>query len=56
MKVKDLISLLLDCPMDGDVEIEIATAFVDKSVKYYQAPIESVEKMRWGVTIEAGEG
>lgn len=26
MKVRDLISLLLDCPMDGDAEIEVATA------------------------------
>lgn len=56
MKVKDLIALLLDCPMDGDVEIEIATACVDKSAKYYQAPVESVEKLRWGAVIEAEEG
>lgn len=56
MKVRDLISLLLDCPMDGDVEIEIATAGVDKSAKYYQAPVESVEKLRWGAIIEAEEG
>jgi len=53
MKVIDLISLLLDCPMDGDVEIEVATAGVDKSAKYYQAPVESVEKLRWGAIIEA---
>ena len=56
MKVRDLISMLLDCPMDGDVEIEIATADVDKSAKYYQAPVESVEKLRWGAIIEAEEG
>ena len=56
MKVRDLIAVLLDCPMDGDVEIEIATAPVDKDAKYYQAPAESVKKMRWGVVIEAEEG
>ena len=56
MTVRDLISLLLDCPMDGDVEIEIATAGVDKSAKYYQAPVESVGKMRWGAVIEAEDG
>jgi len=56
MTVRDLISLLLDCPMDGDVEIEIATACVDKSEKYYQANVESVEKLRWGAVIEAEEG
>ena len=56
MKVRDLISLLLDCPMDGDVEIEIATVGVDKSAKYYQAPVESVEKLLCGAVIEAEEG
>ena len=56
MTVRDLISLLLDCPLDGDVEIEIATVGVDKSAKYYQAPVESVGKMRWGAVIEAEEG
>ena len=56
MKVRDLISMLLGCQMDGDVEIEIATAGVDKSAKYYQAPVESVKKMRWGAVIEAEEG
>ena len=55
MQIRDLICLLIDCPMDGDVEIEIATAGVDKTAKYYQAPIESVEKLRWGAVIEAEE-
>ena len=56
MKVRDLVSLLLDCPMDGDVEIEVATAPIDKASKYYQAPVESVEKLKWGAVIEAEEG
>lgn len=52
MQVKELIALLLNCPIDGEVEIEIATAGVDKSAKYYQTPVESVQSVLWGAVIE----